>query len=350
MAKKKFGEWLLDAAMPEYMNKNNAAPTSYGESLVNSATPAPAPTPAPEPASVASTVQAPNTTPASSSGATEEAEKAYEKYLQSQYDASVSSAQKRFETDEIDAQRRYERSRADYGAQAEKLRELGVDTSGYERYLNDRAYAQMVSEIQVAKGRQADAVTAAEQNRNNLYSEYLLNKSVQEAAVLDSLFASGTLFGSEGVYDSEEKAQEKLEKAKKQYGDDTSEYKKAQDQFNEIYRIRADIDYDSPRGARIGIEAEDFEKAGEGDRVNAWNGTEKIKVKKGSILDQNSDVHKAFYNSKLKDRATETPVVFAYNKRAYVAYGGKVYTIEEGKKEYDDLIGYLTNNDVSKYY
>lgn len=298
--------------------------------------------------------------------AVDDANKAYEKYLNDEKTSAETAASKQYATDVTDAERRYERSRADYGAQAEKLRELGIDTSGYANYLGDRAYAQMVSEIQAAKGRQADAMQAAEKNYNDAYAEYLLNKSVQEEtikaekeaqagdekATLEAAVTGKYLFGNEGgAYDSLDEAKKKLENVLTTFGEGTSQYIDALDEFDKKYGIRVDSDYlngSDDKSSVIGITKDELENTENGKKMTVWNGSEKIKVKKGGV--QSGDVVNAFNGSALAAQAKETPIVFAYRGAVYIGYNGQVYAIEVGEKEYDTLLGYLTDNTVSSVY
>ena len=295
--------------------------------------------------------------------AVDDANKTYEKYLTDQKTSAEDAANKRYDTDVIDAERRYERSRADYGAQVEKLRELGIDDSGYADYLNDRAYAQMISEIQAAKGRQADAMQTAEKEYKDLYAQYLLNKTTQEAALkaeeeaqaedekanLEATILGKYLFGNEGgAYDSLDAAKKKLETARATFGANSSQYGTAKKEFDEKYGIRVDQDYYTPGGdgtSVIGVDETEFSNAGDGDKISVWNGSEKIKVKKGGV--QSGDVVQAFNNSGMSD---EVPIVFEFRGAVYVAYNGNVYAIKSGEKEYDDLYKYLTDENASGYY
>lgn len=288
--------------------------------------------------------------------AIEKAETEYLSYLTNQKTSAIKAAKKQYDTDVVDAERRYARSRADHGAQAEKLRELGIDSSGYANYLSDRAYAQMVSEIQAAKARQSDNEAAANRAYDDGYSAYLLNKTANEEAEkeeqkfeYESGISNGTLFGTGDAYVTKDKASKTLGDIAAVYGEDSSELAQAKKRYQESYEIRVDKDYFTKGGDGqhvIGITQEELNNAGEGDKMIAWNGTSKIKLVKGGIA--TGDVVSAFKSSGMHERKNE-PIIFAFRGKAYVGYNGTVFAIKEGEKSYDKLMELLNDDSVSGF-
>ena len=315
-----------------------------------------------------------------------------EKWILSQLEKekalALENAEKTYESDYIDAERKYAQSRADYGAQAEALRDVGLDTSGYANYLNDRAYAEMIADQQKAKLVRDENQRKAESDYNSQYMDFMLNRMTQKASTsaeiskkyeagvsagnfesligdkdnmtetdfdlkmqdLSAEISNGSFFTDKttGTLVLSEKAKEAIKAIKEYYGSDSLEAKAAEKNYDKLYRVYVDKDFagsghhGNPDSYYLGIAPDEFDDTEEDGIVKVWHGGKSFEVVKGAQITDSTNPVLAAAESMGFDPSYAT--VFGFNDSLYVARSGKVWKIEEKNgsgynKLYDFVFG-----------
>ncbi len=110
------------------------------------------------------------------------------KGYQEQLEATNREAEQTKERAMVDAQSSYMQNMANYGVNAEKMAQMGLQGSGYSDYLNAQAYAQKRADIQQANALEVTQKQAAEstyQDHINQLNERLANKTLEDQRLAD---------------------------------------------------------------------------------------------------------------------------------------------------------------------
>lgn len=196
---------------------------------------------------------------------------------------AIKAAETTRQREAVDASTSYSRALSTYGANAERLADMGLTGSGYSDYINSKAYATSRGEIQNAKAREQSAKQSAEDSYSKALADakYQKLKAETEAgnAYMQGLYNADTA-RAQGRYEAQKARDEAVsgymdalnlkkledaetEKAKKDaadkaateafnsllleidaYTDDTdiesyaAAYSLTDEQKNELYRIR----------------------------------------------------------------------------------------------------------------